>query len=109
MKVISLSLASTFRVFNAYDLLISSRNQLFLNQEKKDKKVEEKEEKKDDELVAETTMNNTDPILLITQNIPEFIGTDTKKYFLRKNDVVVMPQNMGEMLVKRKKAEEINC
>jgi len=66
------------------------------------RKIESKKEK-----IIEKKPENSNPVLLVTQDIPEFIGTDTKKYNLRKNDVVSMPENMSEMLLKRKVAEKI--
>jgi len=66
------------------------------------RKIESKKEK-----IIEKKPENSNPVLLVIQDIPEFIGTDTKKYNLRKNDVVSMPENMSEMLLKRKVAEKI--
>jgi len=77
--------------------------------EKNEENITQKPEEKVEEESIEEQKDNSNPILLIKQNIPEFIGTDTKKYNLRKNDVVSMPEDMCEMLVKRKKAERINC
>jgi len=83
---------------------------------KKIDKNERNEKNNDRELEKEVevepideNIDNSNPVLLIKQNIPEFIGTDTKSYNLSKNDVVSMPEDMCEMLVKRKKAERINC
>jgi DNA replication initiation complex subunit (GINS family) len=50
---------------------------------------------------------NTNPIVLINEDIPQFIGTDEKKYFLRKNDVLSLPEDMCEMLLKRGVAKKI--
>jgi len=75
------------------------------NEENNNQELEKKVEKEP----IEETNDNSNPVLLIKQNIPEFIGTDTKSYNLSKNDVISMPENMCEMLVKRGKAERINC
>jgi DNA replication initiation complex subunit (GINS family) len=53
-------------------------------------------------------VDNNNPIIRITENIPEFIGTDEKKYHLRNNDVISIPENMSDMLVKRGVAKKIN-
>jgi hypothetical protein len=45
---------------------------------------------------------------MITKNIPEFIGTDEKKYNLRKNDIISLPEDMSEMLSKRGVADKIS-
>ena len=70
--------------------------------EDKTKPVEPREENEEDE-----KQENTNPIVQVTQNIPEFIGTDTKKYNLRKGDVISMPQDMSNALSKRGAVQEI--
>ena len=50
---------------------------------------------------------NSNKIVHIKENIPEFIGTDTKKYNLRKNDVITLPEDMSKMLSKKGAAEEV--
>lgn len=52
--------------------------------------------------------DNKNPIMMITKNIPEFIGTDEKKYNLRKNDIISLPEDMSEMLSKRGVADKIS-
>ncbi len=79
--------------------------------EQKTKKIENvtnsgKTESKKEKIVEEKR-ENSNPVLLVTQGIPEFIGTDTKRYNLRKDDVVSMPENMSEMLLKRNVVEKI--
>ena len=66
-----------------------------------DKKEEEEEE------IKEQKKGNTNPILRVTRDIPEFIGTDEKKYNLRNNDVIALPEDMSQMLTKRGVAETI--
>lgn len=46
-------------------------------------------------------------IIRINQNLPEFIGTDTKKYNLRKGDILSLSKKMGEMLIKRGAAKKL--
>ena len=65
--------------------------------------IENKEEAKIDEQKKEIT----NPILRVTRDIPEFIGTDEKKYNLRNNDIISLPEDMSEMLTKRGVAEKI--
>jgi len=68
----------------------------------KEKNVDpNKEEKKNEE------QENSKPIVRIVRDIPKFIGTDTKEYNLRKGDVVSLPVDMRDMLLKRGVAEEI--
>ena len=68
--------------------------------------MEKKQTVKEDKTLERKKNNN--PVLLIKKDLPEFIGTDTKKYNLRKNDVLTMPENMSNTLIKRNAAEKIN-
>ena len=48
--------------------------------------------------------NNT--IVLIKKDIPTFIGTDMRRYYLRKNDIVSLPEEIYKALNKRKLIKE---
>jgi len=89
-------------------LLLQSREWFLENKTKKYENVtnSEKTESKKENIVEEK-QENSNPVLLVTKGIPEFIGTDTKRYNLRKDDVVSMPENMSDMLLKRNVAEKI--
>ena len=50
---------------------------------------------------------NKKPIVIVKEDLPEFIGTDEKKYYLKKNDVLSMPQDMVDVLIKRDKVRKI--
>lgn len=50
---------------------------------------------------------NSHPIIRIINDIPTFIGTDNHTYTLRKADVLTIPPDMADMLIKRKKAQLI--
>lgn len=83
------------------NLMLKSREKI-LEIETKEKKSNDTitvEPKKEDKI--EEKQGNYNPIVLVTQDIPEFIGTDEKKYNLRNNDVLSLPQDMSEMLSKR--------
>jgi len=92
---------------SVFSLLSQSRGQM-LNKEKQKNDINQtnnaelKEEK-----IPEKKEMNSNPVLLVTKSIPEFIGTDTKKYNLRKNDIISMSENMCEMLLKRNVVEKI--
>ena len=43
----------------------------------------------------------------VTQTIPEFIGTNTKKYNLREGDVLSLPEDMCLMLSKKGAVKKI--
>ena len=70
--------------------------------EKKDDKLEiiesEKEEKKQ---LQKPRLEDSNSIVRVTQTIPEFIGTNTKKYNLREGDVLSLPEDMCNMLFKK--------
>jgi DNA replication initiation complex subunit (GINS family) len=44
---------------------------------------------------------NTNPIVRVLEDTPEFIGTDEKTYSLRKEDVLSLPREMTEPLLKK--------
>jgi DNA replication initiation complex subunit (GINS family) len=79
--------------------IISKKNEENTHEEKKQDTSKE---------VSNLEEDNRNPIVRITENIPEFIGTDEKKYNLRNNDVLSMPEDMSEMLVKRGVAKKVN-
>ncbi len=83
------------------NLMLNSRRRILEmetreNISEETKTVGSKEEKK----IVEK-QENSNPIVRITQDIPEFIGTDEKKYNLRKNDLISLPEDMSDMLLKR--------
>jgi DNA replication initiation complex subunit (GINS family) len=82
------------------DITISSRNKIFKikNKENNLSNTKTNNPKKEE---TEKKQENTNPIVRVTQDIPEFIGTDEKKYNLRNNDVLSIPEDMSDMLIKR--------
>jgi len=44
---------------------------------------------------------NTNPIVRVVEDTPEFLGTDEKTYSLRKEDVLSLPKEMSEPLLKK--------
>jgi len=83
------------------------------------KKTKEKEEEKLPELsvevktevkkqeIAVPKQENTNPIVMVTKDMPEFMGTDAKRYNLRKGDMLSLPQDMSDTLSKRDAVKEI--
>ena len=86
------------------NVMMKSRNNFLKNKktEKKDDKVENKEskneEKKQEEMLSREEPNQ---IVRVTQTLPEFIGTNTKKYNLREGDILSLPEDMCLMLSKK--------
>lgn len=82
------------------DLMIKSRESI-LNKKKpskiKDTTNEAELEKNNDE----NEQKDTNPIVVVSKDILEFVGTDEKKYSLKKGDVLSLPKDMVDMLSKR--------
>ncbi|KAA0000099.1 MAG: hypothetical protein FE047_02430 [Thermoplasmata archaeon] len=47
-------------------------------------------------------------IVRVIKDIPQFMGSDMKKYSLKKEDVISLPYEVAQLLIKRGAAEEIN-
>lgn len=96
---------------SVYDLLLKLRKNA-LEIEKLPEEKENNDNKLDEITVnknkTEEIQENLNPIIKITQDIPEFVGTDRKKYNLRKNDIISLEDNMSNMLIKKGAAEKIN-
>ena len=74
--------------------------------------LEQKLEKKTDVKSAPETgkkekKSKTNAIVRVTQDTPEFVGTNMKTYSLRKDDVLTLPKEMSEPLLKRGVVEQI--
>lgn len=84
------------------DQIIASRKTIFEKESKeiKEDKVKPKEEK-------EEKKTNINPIVRVTEDIPEFVGTDMKTYSLRKEDVLSLSKEMSEPLLKRGVVKQI--
>jgi len=96
---------------SVYELILKSRK-ITLEIEKlieeKETKMVESQGISINKNKTEEKQENPNPILRMTQDIPEFIGTDGKKYNLSKNDIISLQDNMSDMLIKRGVAEKIN-
>ena len=94
-------------------MMVQTREEL-LNKETREKEeektvesiVEPKVENKKQEIIT-PKQQNTNPIVMVAKDIPEFIGTDAKKYNLRKGDVLSLPKDMSDTLSKRDAVKEI--
>lgn len=90
------------------NLMLKSRKKFLetKNGEKESNDIEISETK--DKVITEEKNDKSNPIVRVTKDIPEFIGTDEKKYYLRINDVVSLPEDMSDMLSKRGVIEKVN-
>jgi hypothetical protein len=87
--------------------MITSRKQFLKKESIEKKKIEPKEEPPRSKK-SEEKQKNSNPIIRVTQDMPEFIGTNEKKYNLRKNDILSLPKDMHDMLCKRGVVKKIN-
>ena len=88
------------------ELMLKSRKKILEIENRENKSNNIKAIKSNEEKTKEK-QENPNPIVKVTQDIPEFIGTDEKKYNLRKNDVLSLPKDMEEMLSKRDVVKKI--
>ena len=97
-------------LFDSVLSLLTQKREKFFEGKTKKKQVKETPIKTDNEKenIKEEIEEKSNPVVLIKKDVPEFVGTDAKKYNLRKNDVISMPENMSSMLIKRNVAEKIN-
>lgn len=114
-------------LFNSIiEILKTKRNEFFEKETKEKKDDEQKEEKKeetqkteekpveesdkenDSEEETSERKSNDYPVIRVIKDMPEFMGTDKRKYFLKKDDILSIPENMADMLEKRKAAEKID-
>lgn len=51
--------------------------------------------------------SNTQPIVRVLEDTPQFIGTDGKTYSLRKEDMLSLPSEMAEPLLKKKVVKRV--
>jgi len=94
-------------------MMVQTREEL-LNKKTRDKEeektveasVEPKAENKKQEIIT-PKQQNINPIVMVAKDIPEFIGTDAKKYSLRKGDILSLPKDMSDTLSKRDAVKEI--
>jgi DNA replication initiation complex subunit (GINS family) len=86
-------------------IMKESRNN-FLKNEKVDK-TENKDTTKEGKKEEVAFLKNSNTIVRITQTIPEFIGTDKKKYTLREGDLLSLPEDMYDMLSKKGAAKKL--
>ena len=93
------------------DIMKKSREKI-LNQKTEEIKEEinekSEEEKPEEENNYEEYIENPNPIIKINENINEFVGTDKKRYNLRANDILSIPEDMSKILIKKGVAEKVN-
>jgi DNA replication initiation complex subunit (GINS family) len=83
-------------------MLLQHRNKFLDN-----KSIENNEETTSTVKEKKIKQVKNNSIIMIKEDIPEFIGTDMKKYNLRKGDIISLPKDMGDTLVKRDVVKEI--
>lgn len=110
-------------IFDARDVIFEQKTDNIKTQ-KKHEEIQEKsedstkkektetstdsEKKEEKEIPEKPLAKNTNPIIRIIKEIPQFVGTDTKTYQLRKGDILSIPPDMAKMLEKRHVAQKLN-
>jgi len=84
------------------DLLKKTRKQLLENKTEKNN-----DDNFPNESIKENRVENKNPIVQLTHDIPEFIGTNMRKYNLRKGDIISIPSDMKMMLSKKNVIKEL--
>ena len=90
-----------------YSLLVSNRK-ILLNNDLDQIEIQEKEQININTKSTEqnTRKDSTNHIIIrILDTIPTFIGTDSKQYTLRKNDIISVPKDLATMLINKQVAE----
>jgi len=90
------------KLFDSILNVLKTTRENFLEKEsfeKKNNSETKKEPNKPEK--PEVTNKNKNLIVIVTENIPEFIGTNEKRYNLRKNDMISLPEDMYKMLSRR--------
>ena len=89
------------------ELMLNSRKKILENETIENISNDTKAAEPAEEKKTEEKQENSNPIVRVNQDVPEFIGTDEKKYNLRKNDLISLPEDMSETLSKRGVVEKI--
>jgi DNA replication factor GINS len=53
-------------------------------------------------------ISNTNSIIRIVEDIPEFMGTDMRTYSLKKDDIISVPTDISTLLIKRDVAHQLH-
>jgi DNA replication initiation complex subunit (GINS family) len=98
------------KLFNSiFEIMEKSREKFLENKiEKIEKDVETKKEENEEQEEKVENIENPNTIVKVNENIPEFIGTDKKKYNLRLDDVLSVPEDMSQILLKKGVVEKLN-
>jgi len=66
-------------------------------------------DKNSDSETAKAKEEKGNIIVRVLKDVPPFVGSDMKNYSLKKEDVITIPKDTAEILIKRKAAEEIKA
>ncbi|MEM0493278.1 MAG: hypothetical protein QXS02_04940 [Candidatus Thermoplasmatota archaeon] len=100
---------TNFILSSREEILRTSKDEEVIDNKKEEIKIDTKEEenkkddlskKKEDEI--EKKQPSTNPIVQVLTDIPSFVGTDMKTYTLKKDDILSLPRDMSDQLIKRK-------
>jgi len=96
------------QLYDALLSLISKKREELLHSEVTTQKAKQQEPIKS---TTSPTMpeqkSNTHPIIQITKDIPQFVGTDEKHYQLKHSDILSLSEDMSSTLIERGVAKKI--
>ena len=105
-------IASERKLFDSIlENMLTSRNNIFENKRVEKEDVGQENTNPNKEMKEKKESNEVEyrnPVVKVDKDVSEFIGTDEKKYFIRKNDLISLPPDMSKMLVERGVAEKID-
>lgn len=90
--------------------IVYEENKFLDENEENDAELKNKIISEEENIIDEPKIrkNNENPVIRVFKDMPEFMGTDKRKYFLKKDDVLSIPKDMADMLEKRKAAEIVD-
>lgn len=89
-------------------LMIQSRNKIIESKNvKKDLIDENINTPKNIEHESNNNISSNIKIVMVQENIPEFVGIDGRRYNLKKGDVITISKETSDLLLKRKVVTEI--
>ncbi len=90
-----------------FDTIKNSKNKILSNKKDEDNDTKKKQDEIE-ENEKEKELTEDISVIRLKKDIPEFIGTDKKKYNLKKDDIISIPKDMCKMLCNKNVSERIN-
>ncbi|MEF8879579.1 MAG: hypothetical protein V5A64_04225 [Candidatus Thermoplasmatota archaeon] len=92
------------KLFDQIIKLLMNSRETFLKPKTEEKRKDEIEEEETESKAAEEKKNS---VVRVKNDVPSFVGTDEKKYFLKQDDLISLPDDLAEMLENKNMVEKI--